>query len=194
MTTKTEPSNDGNLRWFAMRDLKRPNDPNRAYKVVDKKGFEVFTPLQTHMIDKYGCHLRYEKPIFPDMLFVHSNREALDPIVNDIPTLQYRLRIGYSYPTEDGVLIVDDASMENFRIACESDIVKEFLKPAEIDSSMIGKRVKIFSNSMPDGFEGNLLRIRGRGLKVVVQLSNMICMRLSLSKNDLVQFVNDKAK
>lgn len=194
MTVSSAPAETNEIKWFAMCDLKRPNDPNRAYKFMEGKGFEVFTPKQEHMIDKYGMHLRFDKPIFPDMLFIHSTREELDPFVDNIPSLRYRLRIGNNYPTKDGVLIVDDASMENFRLACESDIAKEFLKPSEIDSSMIGRRVKIFSNSMPDGFEGNLLRIRGRGLKVVVQLSNMICMRLSLAKNDLVQFVSDKSK
>lgn len=191
MSTINVTSGTGEKCWYALRDLKRPNDPNRAYKIVERKGLEVFTPMQTHKIDKYGHHLRVEKPVFPDMLFVHSTRDELDPIVDAISSLQYRLRIGHSLPDDDGVIVVDETSMANFRLACESEIPKEFLKPAEIDKSMIGRRVRIFSDSMPEGFDGNLLRVRGRGLKVIVRLPNMICVKLSLSKNDLVQFVKE---
>lgn len=193
MTISSIPTEASGIKWFAMCDLKRPNDPNRAYKVMENKGFEVFTPMQEHLIDKYGKHLRVDKPIFPDMLFVHTTRAKLDPLVDALPSLRYRLRIGHSYPSDEGVLIIDDSSMNNFRLACESNIPKEFLKPAEIDSSIIGRCVRIFCKSVPNGFEGNLLRVRGRGLKVVVRLSNMICMRLSLTKNDMVQLVDDKA-
>lgn len=176
-------------KWYALRDLKRPNDPNRAYKMLENKGFEVFTPLESHLVDAYGKHLCVDRPIFPDMLFVHSSRERLDTYVEGVSTLQYRLRIGYKRAVDDGVMIIDDTAMNNFRLACESDLRKEFLKPSDIDSSMIGRRVKIFSNVIPDGFEGNLLRVRGRGLKVIVSLPSMIEVKLSLAKNDIVQFV-----
>lgn len=177
------------MRWYALRDLKRPNDPNRAYKMLEKRGFEVFTPLESHLVDAYGRHLCVDRPLFPDMLFVHSSRESLDPFVESISTLQYRLRIGYKLANDDGVMIIDDVSMTNFRVACESDIRKEFLSPSDIDPSMIGRRVRIFSNAIPDGFEGNLLRVRGRGLKVIVSLPSMIEVKLSLAKNDVVQLL-----
>lgn len=177
-----------------MRDLKRHNDPDRAYLKLEKKGFEVFTPLEQHRFDKYGKHLLVDKPIFPDMLFVHTTMEALNPYVDAISSLQYRLRIGHNTPTKDGVIIIDDNSMDNFRMACACDIPKEFVKPVDIDPSIIGRRVRIISSSVPEGFEGNILKFRGRGLKVVVRLPNMIDIKLSLSKNDLVQFVKEKGK
>lgn len=183
------PKSPMGVKWYALRDLKRPNDPNRAYKMLEKRGFDVFTPLESHLVDAYGRHLCVDRPLFPDMLFVHATRESLDPFVEAISTLQYRLRIGYKASIDDGVMIIDEVSMNNFRVACECDIRKEFLKPSDIDPSMIGRRVKIFSNTIPDGFEGNLLRVRGRGLKVIVSLPSMIEVKLSLAKNDVVQLL-----
>lgn len=194
MTTENLPSDTLKKQWFALRDLKRPNDPDRAYLKLSKHGFEVFTPLEQRKIDKYGKHLLVYKPIFPDMLFAHSTWEELNPYVSAISSLQYRLRIGYTYPKEEGVIVIDDRTMNNFRLACDSEIPKEYLKSADIDSSMIGRRVKIICQSVPDGFEGNLLRVRGRGLKVIVRLPNLIDIKLSLSKNDLVQFVDGRKK
>lgn len=183
------PQSSEEFKWYALRDLKRPNDPNRAYKLLEKKGFEVFTPMESHLVDAYGKHLCVDRPLFPDMLFVHSSRECLNPYVENISTLQYRLRIGYKLAIDDGLMIIDDKSMTNFRVACESNFHKEFLTPSEIDPSMLGRRVKIFSSNVPDGFEGNLLRVRGRGLKVIVSLPSMIEVKLSLAKNDIVQLL-----
>lgn len=179
------------LQWFAMRDIKRPNDPNRAYKVLAKKGFEVFTPIECRMVKVYGRrYVRVEKALFPDILFVHTTRSLLDKEVAQTPTLSYRLRIGASKQAKDGVIIIDDVSMLNFQIACDCEIRKEFLKPDEIDVSLIGRKVQVFCNSVPGKFVGNLLRIKGRGLKVLVELDGLLRMKLSLSKNDLVRFVD----
>lgn len=181
-----------NLKWFAMYDIKRPNDPNRAYKVLSKKGFEVFTPLKYHMTRLYGRYVRVATAMFPDMLFVHTTRPLLDKQVKSIPTLRYRLKIGRTQPNENSVIIIDDTSMDNFRLACDSEIEKEFLKVDEIDKSLIGRKVRVFCSSVEGQFTGYLLRIKGRGLKVLVELNGLIRMKLHLSRNDLVQFVDEK--
>lgn len=175
-----------------MYDIKRPNDPNRAYKVLAKSGFEVFTPIKYHMTKLYGRYVRVETAMFPDMLFVHTTKPLLDRQVKAIPTLRYRLKIGYTQPREDSVIIIDDASMDNFRLACDSEIEKEFLKVDEIDKSQIGRKVRIFCNSVDGRFTGYLLRIKGRGLKVLVELNGLLRMKLHLSKNDVVQFIDEK--
>lgn len=175
-----------------MYDIKRPNDPNRAYKVLSKMGFEVFTPIECQMKKLYGRYVRVEKAIFPDMLFVHTTKEVLDRQVKIIPTLRYRLK-GHSKGSErDNVIVVDDVSMDNFRLACNSEIQKEFLKPEEIDASLIGRKVRVFCNSMDGKFVGYLLRVKGRGVKVLVELGGLLHMKLCLSKNDMVQFVDER--
>lgn len=182
------------LKWFAMRDVKRPNDPDRAYKVLAKKGFEVFTPIESRMTKRLGRYIPVEKALFPDLLFVHTTREFLDPQVASLSTLRYRLRAGFRMSQADSVIIVDDTSMNNFRLACNSSLKREFLTPSEIDSSLIGRRVKVFCNAIPGKFVGNLLRIKGRGLKVLVELNGLLRMKLHLSGNDVVQFIDDKAE
>lgn len=182
---------DYGVRWFAMRDIKRPNDPNRAYKVLRNKGFEVFTPVTFDAVKLYGRYVKVEKALFPDMLFVHTTKKLLDGQVEAIRTLSYRKWICKSNPKENSVIIIDDASMKNFRIACDSEIKKEFLKPSEVDASLIGRKVSIFCSSVNGNFTGNLLHVKGRGLKVLVELGGLLHMKLSLSRNDLVQFVDE---
>ena len=193
MTDKTlQPT--GELRWFAMLDIKRPNDPNRAYKILAKNGFEVFTPVNYQMIKLYGRYVRVEKALFPDMLFVHTTRALLDAQVESIPTLRYRLKVGFKEPKEDGVIIIDDTSMNNFRLACNSEIKCEFLKPGEVDASLIGRKVRVFCNSVNGKFVGNLLKIKGRGIKVLVELGGLLRMKLYLSGNDMLQFVDERSE
>lgn len=188
---KDSRKEDFGLRWFAMRDIKRPNDPNRAYKVLSKKGFEVFTPLTYDAVKLYGRYVKVEKALFPDMLFVHASKMLLDTQVKSIPTLSYRKWTSNSTPGETRLIIVDDTAMRNFRLACASEIKKEFLKPSEIDASQIGRKVSIFCSAVDGRFTGNLLHVKGRGLKVLVELGGLLHMKLTLSKNDLVQFVEE---
>lgn len=180
------------LKWFAMYDIKRPNDPNRAYKVLTNRGFEVFTPLKTHLNKLNGRYVRVETAMFPDMLFVHTTKNLLDEQVEIIPTLWYRLKTGARQAKHDSIIIIDDASMNNFRLACASEFEKEFIKAGEIDKSLIGRKVRVFCNSVDGQFTGNLLRIKGRGVKVLVELSGLLRMKLHLTKNDLVQFIDEK--
>lgn len=37
------------MHWFVMRDLKRPNAKEPAYKQLGELSIEVFTPLRWHL-------------------------------------------------------------------------------------------------------------------------------------------------
>lgn len=111
---------DDGWQWFAMRDIKRPNDPNRAYKVLAEKGFDVFTPIERKMVKQFGRYVRVEKVLFPDLLFVHTHKFLLDKEVEQIPTLRYRLQRCDARSEKDRIIIIDEASMRNFRLACDA--------------------------------------------------------------------------
>ena len=80
-------SDEKTVRWFVMRDLKRANAKQQAYQILKEKNIEVFTPMKTRLCVVKGEQIRKEVPCIPDLLFVHTTRETLDPVVENIPTL-----------------------------------------------------------------------------------------------------------
>ena len=42
------------MHWFVMRDLKRPNAKEPAYKQLGELNIKVFTPLRWHLSIKKG--------------------------------------------------------------------------------------------------------------------------------------------
>lgn len=80
--------------WFVMRDLKRPNAKLPAYKMLEDKCFEVFIPTKWQVVTKLGKRVREKVPVINGLLFVHSERTLLDPIVELNSTLQYYYRKG----------------------------------------------------------------------------------------------------
>lgn len=57
------------MRWFVMRDLKRGNAKNHAYKMLQGLKFDVFTPMKWHVATRKGEKVREEIPVIPDLLF-----------------------------------------------------------------------------------------------------------------------------
>jgi len=80
----------GACHWFVMRDLKRANAKQPAYKFLSEHPLRVFTPMTWRLCTEGGRRVRREVPFIPDLLFVHASREILDPIVDKTATLQYR--------------------------------------------------------------------------------------------------------
>ena len=100
-------------RWFVLRDLKRANSKKLSYKLFEEKGMEFFTPMKSKLMVVKGKQVRKEVPCIPDLLFVHETREKLDPIIEEVPTIQYRwVRNKYREP-----MVVSDAEMERFMVA-----------------------------------------------------------------------------
>ena len=85
--------------WFVLRDLTRPNAKRPAYRLLEEKGIEVFTPMRWQLVERKGKRIREEVPLLHDLLFAHTTCACMDPIVEEISTLQYRyLRGGYRKP------------------------------------------------------------------------------------------------
>lgn len=89
--------------WFVLRDLTRPNAKCPAYRLLEEKGIEIFTPMCWRLVERKGKRIREEVPLLHDLLFAHTTRTCMDPIVEEISTLQYRyLRGGYRKPMTVG--------------------------------------------------------------------------------------------
>lgn len=176
------------MTWFVMRDLTRPNALHPAYMRLADAGFEIFTPM-TWKIRRRGSKTeRVKAPVIHDLLFVKSTRQQLDPVVEEISTLQYRFVRG---GRQGESMTVPEAEMERFITAVASDSNPKFYLPGEITAAMVGKRVRILSGPL-SGFEGNLIKIRGlRSKRLIVELPGMLSSTVEVT-GDMVELVADR--
>ena len=142
--------------WFVMRDLKRPNAKQPAYRFLAEQGLEVFTPMIWHLALRQGKRVRA--------------RPLLDPLVELVPTLQYRyIRGAYCEP-----MTVADADMERFIRAVRSTDSPRYYLPGELTSAHYGRMVRIVGGPL-DGCEGRLLSVRGSRVKrLLVDIPNLL--------------------
>lgn len=142
--------------WFVLRDLTRPNAKRPAYRLLEEKGIEVFTPMRWQLVERKGKRIREEVPLLHDLLFAHTTRTCMDSIVEEISTLQYRyLRGGYRKP-----MTVGHAEMNRFIRAVHSDDSPRYFLVEELTPAMYGRMIRIEGGPL-DGYEGRLLSIRG---------------------------------
>lgn len=157
-------------QWFVMRDLKRSNAKQPAYKLLNELKIKCFTPMIWKTFISKGKRILKEVPFMQDLLFVYDSRRVLDPIVERIATLQYRFvkggkRMPMTVRTED---------MDRFIKAVSTMERPNFYTPEEIKPSMIGKKVRIVGGPL-DGYEGYLQKIQGSKVKhLFVELPNLL--------------------
>lgn len=169
--------NEETVRWYVMRDLKRVNAREPAYKLLEGKKMEVFVPKVWKLHVRQGRRVREEVPFIQDLLFVHESRSHLDPVVEKTPTLQYRwLRDVWREP-----MTVPDADMERFiRAASHSESPRYYL-PEEITPQMYGRKIRIVGGPL-DGYEGCLLTMRGSKVKrLLVELKDFLAVGVEVN-------------
>ena len=160
-----------------MRDLKRANAKLPAYKLLQEKNIQVFTPMRWCLSEEKGKKVRKQVPCVRDLLFVYDRRDTLDPIVEVIPTIQYRwLRNAYREP-----MTVPNAEMERFiRAVSVSESPKYFL-PEEITPDMLNRKIRIVGGPL-DGYEGTLVSTRGSKLKrLLVELPDLLAVGVEVN-------------
>ncbi len=175
MTASRE--NEETARWYVMRDLKRVNAKEPAYKLLEGKKMEVFVPKVWKLYVKQGKRIREEVPFLQDLLFVHETRRNLDPIVEKTSTLQYRWRRDiWREP-----MTVHDADMERFIRAVNHSESPRYYLPEEITPQMYGRRIRIVGGPL-DGYEGSLLTMRGSKVKrLLVELQNFLAVGVEVN-------------
>lgn len=166
------------IKWFVMRDLKRSNAKMPAYKQLRKLGFEIFTPMTRRVVIRNDQKHEVIAPFLQDLLFVHSSRHSLDPVVDLTPTLQYRYSKGAAYKEP---MIVNDDEMQHFIKAVTTTHDPQFFMPEEINAAMIGKRIRIIDGPLY-GYEGVLVDIKGsKEPRLLVQLSYYLSAAVTLT-------------
>lgn len=173
------------MTWFVMRDLTRANAKHPAWKLLSESGFNVFTPLMWKIRVKGSRKERVQVPVVHDLLFVESNRETLDPIVERTPTLQYRFVKGGKFGE---AMTVNEADMQRFITAVRSSDDVLYYDPSEITQSMIGRAVKIVGGPL-NGMTGHLLSIKGmRKRRLIVELPGMLASAVEVA-SDFITFI-----
>jgi hypothetical protein len=162
--------------WFVMRDLKRANAKLPAYRFLGDLNFEVFTPMKWQLSVKAGKQIREKVPVVRDLLFVHTTRKKLDPVVEKNPTIQYCYqRGGYRNP-----MTVPEADMEQFIGAVNSSDTPMYYLPGEITPDMYGRMARIIGGSL-NNYKGRLLKMRGSGKKrLIVELSRFMSVAVEV--------------
>lgn len=166
-----------------MRDLKRPNAKQPAYKHLENEHIEVFTPMKWCLKIKNGQRVRVKVPFIQDLLFVHDTQEVIDLIIRKIPTLQYRYQKGGGHCKP---MIIADTDMERFIRAVSSSDSPRYYLPEEISPEMYGRKIRIVGGPL-DGYEGHLLTTRGSKVKrLLVDLPNFFSVGVEVSP-DMVE-------
>lgn len=186
---KRMKTDDGQeAQWFAMRDLTRPNAKLPAYKLLAEAQFSVFTPLTTKVVENGARRKRIEVPVVHDLLFVYSEKERLDRIVERTETLQYRYVKGGGYREP---MVVPTADMERFIAAISSTKTPRYYQLDEITPNMYGARIRMVCNGPLNGFEGSLLKIKGSGKKrLVVKLPGLLAAAIEIANTDFVELID----
>ncbi len=165
-------------KWYALRDLKRPNALLRAWEMLEGKNMKVFTPKKWVMSTMKRQRVPKEVAFIPDLLFVYDTRAALDPIIESTDTLQYRFR---KYGAQNEPIVVPDADMERFIYAVNNSESHQFYLPSEITPQMCGHKIRIVGGPF-NGYEGNLLTIRGSRVKrLLVELKDFLAVGVEIN-------------
>lgn len=177
--------NPSEKQWYVMRDLKRRTSNTLAIHDLSSAGLEVFTPM-TQMIMRIGGRLqRREVPVVQDLLFVHETKETLDPLVTQLPTLQYRYQCGRS---KDEPMTVRKEEMERFIFAVRNTATPLYYRPGELTEAMYGKSVHILGGLL-NGYEGRLLSVKGmRKRRLIIEFPGIVAAAVEVEP-DFIHFV-----
>lgn len=175
--TASQGNEEAVVRWYVMRDLKRMNAKEPAYKLLGGYKMEVFVPKVSKLCVRQGKRIRVEVPFIQDLLFVREKRMNLDPIVAKTPTLQYRwLRNTWREP-----MTVPDADMERFIHAVNASETPAYYLPGELTPDKCGRTVRIVGGSL-NGYEGKLLTVRGSKVKrLIVELQGFFSVGVEVN-------------
>lgn len=168
------------VRWYVLRDLRRPNVKSRAYHALLRDKVEVFTPIKWEREKRDDKKFFIETPIIPDLLIAHSSVFRLKKYVTFQNKLQYRFLPG-GYQKK---MTVSDADMRRFMQAMSEASYVDYYSPDAFNPNRIGEPIVIKGGSF-DGEEGVLLSVNGKKKKsIVVRLANLFVAVIELKNQE----------
>lgn len=169
-------NNDG-CRWFVMRDLKPCNAKDKAWKTLEGRVKDIYTPTRKILKTVGEKKTLVEMPYINDLLFVRDEYEVVAGLTQIIPKLQFRYMRGMPYRTP---MCVSDNEMEYFKAAAGFSSEPVYYAPEELQPWMFGKEVRVIGGPL-DGYQGRLLKRRGTSLKrLIVELPGILAIGVDL--------------
>lgn len=182
--------------WFVLRDLKRPNAKDPAYKVLQEGTYgpleKVFTPMiqVVHRRPSTRKKIVQWVPVVRDLLFVYESRQVLDPIIESISTLQYRF-VANGKPRE--LMTVPEEEMEHFIRFIETAKEVKYYHLDEVSPALYGKRIRIVDGEL-DGTVGRLLAKRGtRRKQIIVDLKEQNLSATAYIESEYIELLEDES-
>lgn len=131
------------------------------YKFLERLGIEHYIPFRTVIKEKGGKKVKVEKPVIPNLIFIHSDYNTCLSLVNE-----YKLSMNYLLNLETRqLLVVPDKQMQDFMFLLDfSEDAVQVLN----ENLRQGDRVRVIKGEFA-GIEGELIRIKGHK-RVVVRL------------------------
>lgn len=132
--------------------------------MLEDKGDEVFMPTALRAIVRHGRKVLEECPLIPNMVFARDTFRRMNSLRAETTMFTF------SYYKEQGafrILTIPDDQMERFRKTVEAmrDDIK-YYHPDEV-ALQRGDRVRVIGGPL-DGYEGTLLRAKGRQQRTLV--------------------------
>ena len=120
-----------------------------------------YRPFRTVIKEKGGKKVKVEKPVIPNLIFIHSDYNTCLSLVNE-----YKLSMNYLLNLETRqLLVVPDKQMRDFMFLLDfSEDAVQVLN----ENLRQGDRVRVIKGEFA-GIEGELIRIKGHK-RVVVRL------------------------
>ena len=172
--------------WFVLRDLKRANAKEPAYKTLSMLGYTIFTPMHWVLkVNPAGRQTKEYVPFIHGLLFAKAVRSDLDKIISKTETLQYRFIKG----AQKTPMIVPTDEMEQFIKAVTADHAScTYYSPEDVRLDMLGKEVMIVGGTL-DGMVGHLIKKRGSKKKrLMLQIKGLLVASVEIT-DGFIRFI-----
>lgn len=163
------------VRWYVLRSVY--NRSNRVVTELSNAGFDFYYPKR-NVIKRIGTRkVALQEPYIPNLIFVNSSREAIDHFLHlrtsDERYIKYLLdkTKAKEWNDKNPPLIIDDASMANFKKICDTGNENIRIISPENYKMKPGDTVLV-TDGIFKGVEGKYIHTLGQW-RVVIQLSSI---------------------
>lgn len=164
--------------WFAAR-VKR-NQEKFVQTKLEQIGVEHYVPFRKELHERKDRKVEIMAPVIPNIVFVYTNFHHGISIIND-----YGVQMSFMKAIDgNGLLVVPQKQMENFRLICESGInciLEECYEK--------GDRVRVIGGHLK-GMEGELIATNKGCSKMLIRLEGIATFKVMISADMLCKAIN----
>lgn len=171
-------------RWFAMRVTFRRE--LTVKQMLDAEHIENFIPMRREMRLVKGRKMNVIAPVVHNLIFIFSERQALQEFKAKVPYLQYMTTRcdGKNTP-----IVVPTSQMNDFIKVSSSDDRNLIYFDTSEERIAAGTPVRIHGGAF-DGLTGVFVKVKGkRSKKVVVEIQNVLAVAIDTLNYDYMEIL-----